>query len=191
MDRCLQDNLTLLIGPMFASKTSWLLHQAQLANQSNINYIFVKHIFENRNLETPEPYTHNHVTYKSFKVNMVETQTLKDIIDVLLTFDMIFIDEGQFFSDLVEIVTLLANKGKNIAVAGLSSDFRQLPFENINNLIPYCDNIIHMRSVCVYCKNSAIFSIRKTKDERLFVVGDSDIYIVVCRKCLQKDQLKK
>jgi thymidine kinase len=98
--------------------------------------------------------------------------------------EVILINEGQFFPDLEEFVRLLLNDGKKVYICGLDGDFERKRFGTILDLIPLCDKVTKLTSLCSLCKNGTpgIFSMRLTNEKDQTVVG-SDNYIPVCRKC--------
>jgi len=75
-------------------------------------------------------------------------------------------------------------QGKKIYVGGLDGDFERKKFGQILDLIPMCDKITKLTSLCSICKNGTpgIFSKRLTMETEQTIVG-SDIYIPVCRTC--------
>ena len=81
---------------------------------------------------------------------------------------------------------------KKIYISGLDGDFERKKFGNILDLIPHCDNVRKLKSLCSICKNGTpgIFSMRLTNEKEQTLVG-SDNYIPVCRNCYEKNvQLK-
>ena len=98
--------------------------------------------------------------------------------------DVILINEGQFFEDLYEVVNDMLKCNKRVYVCGLDSDFERKKFGQILDLIPICDKVVKLTSLCSKCKDGtpAIFSMRLTKEKQQTLVG-SDNYIPVCRKC--------
>jgi len=98
--------------------------------------------------------------------------------------DVILINEGQFFDDLYEVVVDMLDNNKKIYVCGLDGDFKRNKFGKILELIPLCDKVTKLTSLCGICKNGTpgIFSMRLTKETEQTLVG-SDNYIPVCRKC--------
>jgi thymidine kinase len=101
--------------------------------------------------------------------------------------EVILINEGQFFDDLEEFVKLMLSRGKKIYVSGLDGDFERKKFGQILDLIPLCDKVTKLTSLCSLCKDGtrAIFSKRLTSETVQTVVG-SDNYIPVCRSCYEK-----
>jgi len=98
-------------------------------------------------------------------------------------YDVIGIDEGQFFENLAEFCDTLAFKGKKIVVSGLDADFRREPFPEITKLIPRAESVLKLTAVCTGCGNSASFSQRITKNTEIELVGGAEIYRAVCRNC--------
>ena len=73
---------------------------------------------------------------------------------------------------------------KKIYICGLDGDFERKKFGTILDLIPLCDKVTKLTSLCSICKNGTpgIFSMRLTHETDQTVVG-SENYIPVCRKC--------
>ena len=101
--------------------------------------------------------------------------------------EVILINEGQFFTDLYEVVDDMLQKGKKIYVCGLDGDFKRNRFGQILDLIPLCDKVTKLTSLCSICKNGTpgIFSKRITTEKEQTIVG-SDNYIPVCRMCYEQ-----
>jgi thymidine kinase len=97
---------------------------------------------------------------------------------------VILINEGQFFPDLFEFVNKLLINEKQIYVCGLDGDFERKKFGQIIDLIPLCDKIEKLTSLCSICKNGkkGIFSMRLSNEKEQTIVG-SENYIPVCREC--------
>ena len=68
-------------------------------------------------------------------------------------YDVVGIDEGQFFPDVVEFCDGAANLGKTVVVAALDGTFERKPFGNIVSLIPLAEKVSKLSAVCVYCTN--------------------------------------
>ena len=94
------------------------------------------------------------------------------------------INEGQFFEDLYEVVDILVNKyNKIVYVGGLDGDYKMKKFGNILDLIPICDSVEKLTAICSSCKSTAAFTKRITEEDEQLLIGSSDKYIPVCRKC--------
>ena len=93
-------------------------------------------------------------------------------------YDLIIIDEAQFFNDLVEFTQMCLGKGKFVIVAGLQADHKGKKFGKIIDLIPFCSDIKRLHAYCKICANNkkckkAIYSkkILNTKEEEWTGVG--------------------
>ena len=96
--------------------------------------------------------------------------------------DTIFINEAQFFDDLVPFVKKMLSLGKTVHVYGLDGDFKQESFGHILELIPFADTYTKLYAICHTCKGKASFSKRMSSNKSQYCPHDE--YIPVCRACL-------
>ena len=117
----------------------------------------------------------------------VSATKLEQITDQILVgdYDVIGIDEGQFFSDVVDWSERMANRGKKIVVAALDGTFQRKPFADILSLVPLSEDVTKLKAVCMNCFGEAAFSkrISAEDDGRVEVIGGADKYMAVCRGC--------
>lgn len=185
------EGIDIITGCMFSSKTTELLNRLNVYKEMTLKVLYVNSTIDTRSENSlPAVFsTHNPVITSAGKIDTLKTTNLIDVYTVLLTYDVIGIDEAGFYTDLKEVVLNLAEKeGKKVIVAGLNSDFMRKPFGQLNDLIPFCDSITKLTSYCQTCRDNKIlrrahFSKRITKNEETVLVGAQDSYIPVCRKC--------
>jgi len=192
--------LELILGGMYAGKTKKLVEIYKQCKFCSIKVIVINHVFDNRYDEELLS-THDKIKIKCVKTNKLMdlytentfelTENVIDDINFrnkfkLMTSDVVLINEGQFFTDLEEFVKKLLNKGKEIYVCGLDGDFERKKFGQILDLIPMCDKVYKLTSLCALCKNGTrgIFSKRITTETEQTIIG-TDNYIPVCRKCYE------
>jgi thymidine kinase len=170
--------LELIIGPMFSGKTSRLVDIYKQCQFCNIPVSVINHSIDTRYHDTMLS------THDKVMIPCIKTKCITDILDTLATSQVIIINEGQFFDDLYKTVVSLLSQGKKIYVGGLDGDFERKKFGQILDLIPMCDKITKLTSLCSICKNGVpgIFSKRLTLETEQTIVG-SDNYIPVCRSC--------
>ena len=102
--------------------------------------------------------------------------------------DVILINEGQFFGDLVPMVMeMVESHNKKVHICGLDGDFRRQRFGSLLDLIPYADKVEKLSAFCGMCRDGtpAIFSHRVSTEVNQIVIG-SDNYIPLCRSCYPK-----
>jgi thymidine kinase len=173
--------LGVIIGCMFAEKTSELLRQVRLETILGKSVTVVVPDIDTR--ITDVVYTHHGDNGGVSPVKVDHLQLTSFALDT----DVVAIDEGQFFADLVPAVTNLLSQGKTVWVAGLSGDFQQRPLGHILDLIPLADNVVYLRALCLLCKNGTRASFSKRLDahnKNPVDIGDCNKYVAVCRKHL-------
>ena len=176
--------LEIAFGPMFSGKTSWLLEIFSQHTFCDKNVTVINHSEDNRYHEDMLS-THDKKMIPCIKTNtFVKDDNNKDIFDKSLSSDVVLINEGQFFEGLYDFVMLLLENKKIVYVSGLDGDFNRKKFGELIELIPMCDKVHKLRSLCGICKNGtrAIFSKRLIESTEQKVIGN-DIYVPVCRKC--------
>jgi len=140
--------------------------------------LVINHSSDDRYSTVDEVVTHGGHTMKS-----VKTETLCDIDTT--GFEVVAIDEAQFFPDLFETVLKYVNLKKNVIVAGLISDYRREPMGQVLDLISKADEIVQLRAYCSMCKDGSLasFTKRLTDETDQVVVGHKDKYMAVCGRC--------
>jgi thymidine kinase len=171
--------LQLIIGPMFSGKSSELINEIRKLKVINSKYIVIKPSIDNR-------YQNNKiVSHNKESEECIVTDDLNNIDDSqILEFNTIIIDEGQFFKNLKNrILYWLESLNKNIIIGGLDGDYKRNPIGEILDLIPYCDNLKKINSLCIYCSNGTpgLFSYRLSDEKNQILVGSNDKYIPLCR----------
>ena len=178
--------LKIILGPMTSGKTTELIKEYNRHNAGGFKCCFINHSTDDRygsgNSKTS---THNKsVVNNTFSCEKLDYLML-DESQRIEPFDVFFINEGQFFSDLKFYVDYLVNrKNKKVYVCGLDGDFRREKFGTLLDIIPICDDIIKLKALCIECKKSeALFTYRLTNHKEQTVVGGSESYCALCRSC--------
>lgn len=173
--------LELIIGPMFSGKTTWLtnIYKTEYDNNKNINIKVINFTGDKRYHDSMLS-THDQVM-----IPCIFADKLQDVCQEadIINYDIILINEGQFFPDLYETVYELVEKHhKRVHICGLDGDFKRQKFGGMLDLIPLCDRVFKLSASCLKCQRLAMFSKRLTNDEEQVVIGSSD-YAPMCRKC--------
>ena len=100
-----------------------------------------------------------------------------------LDYEVVGIDEGQFFSDLIPFSESLANVGKIVIIAALDGTYQRTAFGDILKLVPLSESIIKLNAICMVCYNTAGFTKRITNEKAVELIGGTDKYMAVCREC--------
>lgn len=117
------------------------------------------------------------------KCPILRAKHLADLdLEFIMRFDVVGVDEIGMFDDVLMCVEW-ANLGKRVVVCGIVGDYKLDNFRNVHMLLPHCDAIIHQSAVCTGCGKRAAFTKRLTDETDSLVVGGSDKYTSLCRKC--------
>lgn len=173
--------LALYLGCMYAGKTSKLISIYEKNKTAGISTCVINYI-EDKRYHDNKMSTHDRKMISCLPVQKIYDVFEKDA-SLLEKTDAFIINEGQFFSDLYDVVKLLVNDhGKKVYVCGLDGDYRMKKFGQMLDLIPIADHVEKLHAVCTLCKAPASFTKRLTNETAQKVIG-SDNYIPVCRAC--------
>jgi thymidine kinase len=196
--------LKIYVGPMFSKKSTKISAELTTFADLGKKCLFVNHIIDERkeSLSTVDDGFISLHSSSSFQlsplIDKIKVECLSDI-DVK-SYDVIAIDECQFFSDLVETVCdWVDEQGKTVLCGGLDGDANRDIFGQTLFLIPHADKVIKLRAKCLRCLqenqaplpivNKAPFTIRTVKQSGgNILVGGSEYYAPVCRFHYQKSQ---
>jgi len=196
--------LNIVVGPMCAGKTSKLLKD--YSEFSGKKVIIDYDIGDKQMLYSSYVETHDGIKnpcYKCKKLNdcldiykiygnfqishefnvpytRQNAPDMYNVQDNIINAEAIFINEAQFFPDLYEFVVSNLEKNKQLYLYGLDGDFKREKMGQLLDLIPYCDNIIKLKSKCL-CGKDAIFTFRDSPETVQYLPNAT--YIPLCRAC--------
>jgi len=171
---------------MFAQKTTELLRRVRRYTSIGYKVLLVNFSADTR-YGTDCVASHDKVIEKAVCVTMLKE------VDALVRsgdYQVVAIDEGQFFSDLFYKVTEWADTlPVHIVVAGLDGTFQREPFGDLLRLIPHAEEVERLSAFCAVCRDGTVAVYSKflgqkdNKDDHDVVeVGGAELYKPVCRK---------
>ena len=179
-------SLELIIGPMFAGKTSAIQAIIRRHESLGIKCVVYKPVIDNRFSEDSFIYSHDSVKVAAQSVNNL---TVNRFSEQYNSANLVIIEEGQFFLDLYDFVaSAVEEDGKHVVVAGLDGDRFRKPFGQILNLIPIADKVTKLTAFCKRCANDessiipALFTYGSIQSIRSVQIGGAEIYEPVCRR---------
>jgi thymidine kinase len=176
-------SLELILGPMFAGKSTELIRRVRRLRSVNKKVFVINHSF-NARYSTDNVTTHDATVLHSNlnTKNLMEAEELEDF----LTADIIVIEELQFFEDAALIVPAWVDHlGKHVIASGLSGTAERIPMGDVHLLVPHADDISFLTALCPYCADGtrAPFSKRIYHQTTSEVdVGGADKYVATCRR---------
>ncbi|MEA5108990.1 Thymidine kinase [bioreactor metagenome] len=177
--------IEIICGSMFSGKTEELIRRLNRARIAKQRVEIFKPSIDTRYDET------NVVSHNENSITSTPVQASSQILIYANNVDVVGIDEAQFFDDeLVSVCNKLAAGGIRVIVAGLDMDFTGKPFGPIPALMATAEYVTKVHAICMQCGNLAHYSHRKTADEKLVMLGETESYEPLCRECFTKARSK-
>ena len=179
--------LEIFIGPMWSGKTSELVKLHKRYSFCNVPVLAINYFHDTTASSVTTITNHDQLN-----IPCESGETLSGISDIMnkkvsKTFDdanVILINEGQFFKDIVGWVKCAVETyNKTVYVCGLDGDYQRKTFGDWLYLIPFCDKVTKLHSLCGSCKREdAIFSHRNSGESNAQeLIGT--MYTPLWRKC--------
>tara|TARA_A100001015_G_scaffold225653_1_gene254779 strand:+ start:2410 stop:2916 length:507 start_codon:yes stop_codon:yes gene_type:complete len=168
---------------MFSGKTEELIRRIKNSNKS---YKVFKPVTDTRNKQNK---IESHSNIK------IDATTIKNINEVLVfknKFDIIGIDEAQFFSDdIIDVCNTIANSGSRVIVAGLDMDYSGKPFGPMPFLMAIAEKVTKVHATCSETGEPALYSFRKSDYKETIMIGEKNEYKPLSRRAFISKLKKK
>ena len=177
--------IEVICGSMFSGKTEELIRRLKRAKIANQKIQIFKPSIDSRSDEYIE--SHDKNTIKSITV-----KTSYDVFEIGKDFDVIGIDEIQFFdNDIISVCNSLANNGVRVIAAGLDMDYLGNPFGPMPNLMAIAEYVTKVHAICSETGNIANYSYRKKKEDSIILIGEEGEYKALSRELFFKKMNSK
>ena len=170
--------IELIMGCMFAGKTTELLRRCNKHKITGKRVLRVKFSADKRYDNEFKISTHTGQQIQATPINV-----LSQLGDEWKAYNVIGIDEGQFFPDIVNFSEMAANCGKIVIISSLQGTFLRGAFPNILALLPKCEKIKKLTAICKLCKQNASFTFRTASKDCNVMIGGENMYMPLCREC--------
>lgn len=177
----------LFLGPMFAGKTTKLLHTMHYYRRYfklTQLYLF-RSLFDTR---TQSNLLKSH-GFKTLNVKVFHKATdLNELITKKTSLPVIFISEMQFLPlpELEELFRIAQKHDIQVFAEGLDLDYRAQPFPFQTSLQVFKPKITLLYARCTDCFAKATHSFRLSTNQTLFLLGGKDLYSALCATCYEK-----
>ena len=169
-------SIEVICGSMFSGKTEELIRRLKRAKIANQKIQIFKPSLDSRNNDYIESHDKNRIKSLTVKASY-------DVYDIGKDFNVIGIDEVQFFDDeIVSVCNSLANNGVRVIAAGLDMDYLGNPFGPMPNLMAIAEYVTKVHAICSKTGNIANYSYRKNKEDSIILIGEKDEYEALSRE---------
>jgi thymidine kinase len=173
--------IEVICGSMFSGKTEELIRRLKRSELAKQKIEIFKPDIDKRYHDIKI------VSHQGREIVSTPVPSSANILLMATEADVVGIDEAQFFDDeLPNVCKKLADLGVRVIVAGLDLDYTGKPFGPIPQLLAMAEYVTKVHAICMNCGNLAYVSHRKTKDDRLVVLGETENYEPLCRDCFNK-----
>ena len=176
--------LEVVCGPMFSGKSEELIRRLRRAEIAGQRALIVKPRIDDR-------YDIGHVvSHAGAKMRALAVSSAPDIPGLVEGYDVVGVDEVQFFGpEIVLVIDTLVERGSRVVASGLDQDFRGLPFGSMPELLCRAELVDKLQAVCHRCGGPATMTQRLVDgspapaDGATIVVGALEQYEARCRAC--------
>ena len=177
--------IEVICGSMFSGKTEELIRRLKRAKIANQKIQIFKPSIDSRSDEYLESHDKN-------KIKSITVKTSYDVFEIGKDFDVIGIDEIQFFdNDIISVCNSLANNGVRVIAAGLDMDYLGNPFGPMPNLMAIAEYVTKVHAICSETGNIANYSYRKKKEDSIILIGEEGEYKALSRELFFKKMNSK
>ncbi len=179
--------IEVICGSMFSGKTEELIRRLKRARIAQQKVEIFKPIIDTRYDEE------NVVSHDANSIRSTPVQSSSQILLLANDFDVVGIDEAQFFdNELSSVCNILANSGIRVIVAGLDMDYLGNPFGPMPAIMATAEYITKVHAICPICGDLANYSYRTVDKGGRVMLGETESYMPLCRKhFIERQQQKK
>lgn len=163
--------IEVICGSMFSGKTEELIRRLKRAQFAKQKVEIFKPSVDARYDEEKV------ISHDSNEIRSTSVPSSANIRLLASDVDVVGIDEAQFFDDeIVSVCNDLANRGVRVIIAGLDMDFKGNPFGPMPALMATAEYVTKVHAVCTHTGNLAHFSHRKSSNENIVMLGETQEY---------------
>lgn len=174
-------SLDIVLGPMWAGKSSYIIGTIRRYRAIGWEVLVIANPLDDR--------YGSHVvsSHDKEQVSALAIAELSTLFDEprYQSSRLLILDEAQFYKGLYDFVKVAVERdGKHVVCVGLDGDAERRPFGEILSLIPLCDTVKKITSLCSVCTDGtdALFTHRSIRVPEQIQVGADTTYAPLCRK---------
>lgn len=174
-------SLDIVLGPMWAGKSSYIIGKIRRYKAIGWDVLVIANPLDTR--------YGSHIV-SSHDKEQIAAHAIQDLNGLFEDSQykqarLLVIEEAQFYKGLYDFVKVAVERdAKHVVCVGLDGDAQRKPFGELLQLIPLCDNVEKIKSLCVDCGDGtpALFTYRLTSSQEQIEVGAESTYAPLCRK---------
>jgi thymidine kinase len=176
--------LEVICGPMFSGKSEEMIRRLRRAEIATQRVVIFKPRIDDRYDASDV------VSHAGIRMRAVAVSSVPELLTRARGFDVVGIDEVQFFEAAIVPAALgLADRRARVVASGLDRDFRRLPFGPMPELLAHAEFVDKLQAVCHRCGGPATTTQRLVDGRpapysgETVLVGAAEQYEARCRDC--------
>ncbi len=170
--------IEVICGGMFSGKTEELIRRLKRALIARQTVEIFKPMIDIRY------HAKDVVSHDENSIHSTPVLAASQILLYANDFDVVGIDEAQFFDDeLVVVCNKLAEMGTRVIVAGLDMDYTGKPFGPMPALLATAEYVDKVHAICINCGGLAQYLSQDQQPERAGCPGRHRPVRALCRRC--------
>jgi len=187
-----------ILGPMLSGKSTELLRNLERGVRGKKRVCLIRpendtRDFFSHSVGTQALYDELDIMIFTMPVSNMSSDEYEDLLGVITDrFDVVGIDECQFFENLAILIRDLITLKKDVYMSGLLATSESEMFNPIKEVLPYCDYIDKLNAVCSECGSEiGNYTYYKggVKTSKV-VIGGNETYTALCSDCYFKHLFK-
>lgn len=180
--------IILYTGCMTSGKTSSMLTDIQRYKIAKKKCIIIKWSGDDRFTKQDVVISHSGLSVSDVECKNITSVKLDELVKsgALIEYDVVGIDEGQFFDNIDNVAIALSAAGCIVLISALNGTSDRKLFGNIYKLFPYLTSCVWKNAICMDCGSEyGCYSYTTVQHQGAILVGGSDIYKALCKTCYE------
>ena len=192
--------LKIIMGPMMSGKSVELRKEITRYVDVGLRVCYINSVLDVRDTASKDQHTTTHsseFSKLSPKIKPFSTQNLSDLELQIFDYDIIGIDEGNFYPDITCVVDWVEKYDKHIIISGLNGTYKRVHFGKLHELIPHADIIIKLNAECINCAKTGnlvpapfTYYMGNHDINKELIIGGAEKYKPLCRACYYNETKK-
>jgi thymidine kinase len=178
-------SLTLIMGPMFAQKTSFGILQLRRHRHRQHKCLAIKHAIDTRYTTDKRILSHDGMEFTPSVIrSTLDPHQDAQWAQMIDSFQVVLVEEGHFFNDLKAFCLYAIERHMVVYVSCLNATSEQTMFPSIVDVLPYANDIQYRQSSCTTCNSAAApLTVCLSKKVSTIQVGGVAMYEPRCMTC--------
>lgn len=178
--------LSVIMGPMFAGKSTELIDRLDTAQNQGMNVQAFRPVRDTRDGAARAVITHDGARWPALRVHHASEILERIHADT----HVVGIDEVNMLAEGIAHVCIeLVKRDIWVLVSGLNLDYRAKPFAPMPELLCFATDVTVRQARCTCCGVGASFSQRIVASEELILPGGGDAYEPRCVRCYIPEEM--